>query len=63
MIGIKKFIGITLAVVVVTSAVLAQSVPVGAKTQAISISNVKKGKATLYKGQRLSLRQTIKKTS
>ena len=33
--GIKKFIGITLAVVVVTSAVFAQSVPVGAKTQAI----------------------------
>jgi hypothetical protein len=60
MIGIKKFIGITLAVVVVTSAVLAQSVPVGAKTQAISISNVKKGKATLYKGQRLSFKTNYK---
>ena len=58
--GIKKFIGITLAVVVVTSAVLAQSVPVGAKTQAISISNVKKGKATLYKGQRLSFKTNYK---
>lgn len=58
--GIKKFIGITLAVVVVTSAVLAQSVPVGAKTQAISISNVKNGKATLYKGQRLSFKTNYK---
>lgn len=58
--GIKKFIGITLAVVVVTSAVLAQSVPVGAKTQAISISNVKKGKATLYTGQRLSFKTNYK---
>ena len=58
--GIKKFIGITLAVVVVTSAVLAQSVPVGAKTQAISISNVKNGKATLYKGQRLSFKTNSK---
>lgn len=60
--GIKKFIGITLAVVVVTSAVLAQSVPVGAKTQAISISNVKKGKATLYKGQRLSFKTNYKES-
>lgn len=58
--GIKKFIGITLAVVVVTSAVLAQSVPVGAKTQAISISNVKNGKATLYTGQRLSFKTNYK---
>lgn len=58
--GIKKFIGITLAVVVVTSAVLAQSVPVGAETQAISISNVKNGKATLYKGQRLSFKTNYK---
>ena len=58
--GIKKFIGITLAVVVVTSAVLAQSVPVGAKTQAISISNVKNGKATLYKGQKLSFKTNYK---
>lgn len=58
--GIKKFIGITLAVVVVTSAVLAQSVPVGAKTQAISISNVKNEKATLYKGQRLSFKTNYK---
>ena len=58
--GIKKFIGITLAVVVVTSAVLAQSVPVGAKTQAISISNVKNGKTTLYKGQRLSFKTNYK---
>ena len=58
--GIKKFIGITLAVVVVTSAVLAQSVPVGAKTQAISISNVKNGKATLYKGQRLYFKTNYK---
>lgn len=58
--GIKKFIGITLAVVVVTSAVLAQSVPVGAKTQAISISNVKKGKATLYTGQSLSFKTNYK---
>ena len=58
--GIKKFIGITLAVVVVTSAVLAQSVPVGAKTQAISISNVKNGKVTLYKGQRLSFKTNYK---
>ena len=57
---IKKFIGITLAVVVVTSAVLAQSVPVGAKTQAISISNVKNGKATLYTGQRLSFKTNYK---
>ena len=58
--GIKKFIGITLAVVVVTSAVLAQSVPVGAKTQAISISNVKNGKATLYTGQSLSFKTNHK---
>lgn len=58
--GIKKFIGITLAVVVVTSAVLAQSVPVGAKTQAISISNVKNGKATLYTGQSLSFKTNYK---
>ena len=58
--GIKKFIGITLAVVVVTSAVLAQSVPVGAKTQAISISNVKNGKATLYKGQSISFKTNYK---
>ena len=58
--GIKKFIGITLAVVVVTSAVLAQSVPVGAKTQAISISNVKNGKATLYTGQKLSFKTNYK---
>lgn len=58
--GIKKFIGITLAVVVVTSAVLAQSVPVGAKTQAISISNVKNGKATLYIGQSLSFKTNYK---
>ena len=58
--GIKKFIGITLAVVVVTSAVLAQSVPVGAKTQEISISNVKNGKATLYTGQRLSFKTNYK---
>ncbi len=58
--GIKKFIGITLAVVVVTSAVLAQSVPVGAKIQAISISNVKNGKATLYTGQRLSFKTNYK---
>lgn len=58
--GIKKFIGITLAVVVVTSAVFAQSVPVGAKTQAISISNVKNGKATLYTGQRLSFKTNYK---
>lgn len=58
--GIKKFIGITLAVVVVTSAVLAQSVPVGAETQAISISNVKNGKATLYKGQKLSFKTNYK---
>lgn len=58
--GIKKFIGITLAVVVVTSAVLAQSVPVGAKTQAISISNVKKGKATLYTGKSLSFKTNYK---
>lgn len=57
---IKKFIGITLAVVVVTSAVLAQSVPVGAKTQAISISNVKNGKATLYTGQSLSFKTNYK---
>lgn len=58
--GIKKFIGITLAVVVVTSAVLAQSVPVGAKTQEISISNVKNGKATLYTGQSLSFKTNYK---
>lgn len=58
--GIKKFIGITLAVVVVTSAVLAQSVPVGAKTQAISISNIKNGKATLYTGQSLSFKTNYK---
>ena len=58
--GIKKFIGITLAVVVVTSAVLAQSVPVGAKIQAISISNVKNGKATLYTGQSLSFKTNYK---
>ena len=58
--GIKKFIGITLAVVVVTSAVCAQSVPVGAKTQAISISNVKNGKATLYTGQSLSFKTNYK---
>lgn len=58
--GIKKFIGITLAVVVVTSAVLAQSVPVGAKTQAISISNVKNGKATLYTGQSISFKTNYK---
>lgn len=58
--GIKKCIGITLAVVVVTSAVLAQSVPVGAKTQAISISNVKNGKATLYIGQSLSFKTNYK---
>ncbi len=58
--GIKKFIGITLAVVVVTSAVLAQSVPVGAKTQAISISSVKNGKATLYTGQSLSFKTNYK---
>ena len=58
--GIKKFIGITLAVVVVTSAVFAQSVPVGAKTQAISISNVKNGKATLYTGQSLSFKTNYK---
>ena len=58
--GIKKFIGITLAAVVVTSAVLAQSVPVGAKTQAISISNVKNGKATLYTGQKLSFKTNYK---
>lgn len=58
--GIKKFIGITLAVVVVTSAVLAQSVPVGAKTQAISISNVKNGKATLYTGQKLLFKTNYK---
>ena len=58
--GIKKFIGITLAVVVVTSAVLAQSVPVGAKTQAISISNVKNGKATLYTGKSLSFKTNYK---
>lgn len=58
--GIKKFIGITLAVVVVTSAVLAQSVPVGAKTQAISISNIKNGKATLYIGQSLSFKTNYK---
>lgn len=60
--GIKKFIGITLAVVVVTSAVLAQSVPVGAKTQAISISNVKNGKATLYTGQSLSFKTNYKES-
>ena len=58
--GIKKFIGITLAVVVVTSAVLAQSVPVGAKTQAISISNIKNGKATLYTGQSISFKTNYK---
>ena len=58
--GIKKFIGITLAVVVVTSAVFAQSVPVGAKTQAISISNIKNGKATLYTGQSLSFKTNYK---
>ena len=58
--GIKKFIGITLAVVVVTSAVLAQSVPVGAKTQAISISNIKNGKATLYTGKSLSFKTNYK---
>lgn len=58
--GIKKFIGITLAVVVVTSAAFAQSVPVGAKTQAISISNVKNGKATLYTGQSLSFKTNYK---
>lgn len=58
--GIKKFIGITLVVVVVTSAVLAQSVPVGAKTQAISISNVKNGKATLYTGQSISFKTNYK---
>lgn len=60
--GIKKFIGITLAVVVVTSAVLAQSVPVGAKTQEISISNVKNGKATLYTGQSLSFKTNYKES-
>lgn len=60
--GIKKFIGITLAVVVVTSAVLAQSVPVGAKTQEISISNVNNGKATLYTGQSLSFKTNYKES-
>ena len=58
--GIKKFIGIALAVAIGTSGVLAQSVPVRAKTQAISISNVKNGKATLYTGQSLSLKTNYK---
>ena len=39
---------------------MAQSVPVGAKTQAISISNIKNGKATLYTGQSISFKTNYK---